>query len=782
MADANKAEKLAAARKKLKEFQQRNRQSPTSSPKDRDYDVSSPASVTSQTSSVDLKAGGQQQFESISFDSQPHFPPVSYNYSSEYNYQSPSGDGESGQINNVTNSFGGDPVYSHEHQTADSMPYYYNGAAATVSIISEEKHPELQRKFSTNSYDASNEITLRSQIAERDNTIASLQYQLQSLSLSANSNKDHELQSAVQDVESRWSSKVKELEEQLRVHAQTVNILVGEKTEYQSSLAKANESLKSKAGELDEAQQHLRSLQQKLNQTEAALNSVRTENSSKLEAVSESQRKFDELFGELKKTEIERDEHKQQASQLQQRINVTMQQVSMLQTELQEKQAQLTSTQVRLKQMGGSFKDSEDSSVFDELKAEKEKSAGLEKLIADMKSELSEKEQASQQYQQFVQQLNNQLSTLASKLQETTQENDKLKEQNEQMVEHVSSLESRLNKINQLNAHNPPPVDSKELEMVKEELKAAVEENGDWKRKIQEQETERLVYEESILRYQETIRRLEEERPDEKKLLAAMESDRVAAQRATAQNSKLKDQLLEMEQMKAQMIEQLHTYEARARQAQSLQECLIEAQNEIKNLKNQLIQKSHGAQVNGHDTGNEEESLSAEASKKLQDRFTDVMKKLADTADEKQRLEHLVLQLQGETETIGEYVTLYQQQRCLLRERAAEKDREIARMGTERDELLLELKKVGHLVLQLVNGQRDNNSVPLSEPKDYESVALEIADQVTTLLNKMEESSQESRKLTDEELMAMHSERNALSHNQDTLLPCPCCSGRLEVV
>jgi hypothetical protein len=38
---------------------------------------------------------------------------------------------------------------------------------------------------------------------------------------------------------------------------------------------------------------------------------------------------------------------------------------------------------------------------------------------------------------------------------------------------------------------------------------------------------------------------------------------------------------------------------------------------------------------------------------KLEERFTRTMKDVADLSDEKQRLEHLVLQLQGETETIG---------------------------------------------------------------------------------------------------------------------------------
>lgn len=67
---------------------------------------------------------------------------------------------------------------------------------------------------------------------------------------------------------------------------------------------------------------------------------------------------------------------------------------------------------------------------------------------------------------------------LLIQLQGSNQENERLKEQNEQMVEHVSSLESRLNKASQLNAHTAAPVaDNSELDQAKLELVNASEEN-----------------------------------------------------------------------------------------------------------------------------------------------------------------------------------------------------------------------------------------------------------------------------------------------------------------
>jgi len=41
---------------------------------------------------------------------------------------------------------------------------------------------------------------------------------------------------------------------------------------------------------------------------------------------------------------------------------------------------------------------------------------------------------------------------------------------------------------------------------------------------------------------------------------------------------------------------------------------------------------------------------------KLEQRFKETMEKVAELTDEKQKLEHLVLQLQSETETIGKLI------------------------------------------------------------------------------------------------------------------------------
>lgn len=49
-------------------------------------------------------------------------------------------------------------------------------------------------------------------------------------------------------------------------------------------------------------------------------------------------------------------------------------------------------------------------------------------------------------------------------------------------------------------------------------------------------------------------------------------------------------------------------------------------------------------------------NIDAEAMEKLQEKFTKTMAEVAELSEEKLRLEHLVLQLQDETETIGNII------------------------------------------------------------------------------------------------------------------------------
>ena len=72
--------------------------------------------------------------------------------------------------------------------------------------------------------------------------------------------------------------------------------------------------------------------------------------------------------------------------------------------------------------------------------------------------------------------------------------------------------------------------------------------------------------------------------------------------------------------------------------------------------------------------------------KRLEDKYTRVIRDTADPQDKIDHLEHL-MHVQGETNSIGGYVSLYRQQRSILRARLAEKDGYIYRFASERGDV-----------------------------------------------------------------------------------------------
>lgn len=86
----------------------------------------------------------------------------------------------------------------------------------------------------------------------------------------------------------------------------------------------------------------------------------------------------------------------------------------------------------------------------------------------------------------------------------------------------------------------------------------------------------------------------------------------------------------------------------------------------------------------------------------IQNKYTKVMKDKADLSDKADELEHTVLQLQGESETIGEYISLYHHQRALLQQREIQKNDYIAHLAKDREEMSSKLGELQTLMMQLL--------------------------------------------------------------------------------
>ncbi|XP_059607402.1 golgin subfamily A member 2 [Phlebotomus argentipes] len=184
-----------------------------------------------------------------------------------------------------------------------------------------------------------------------------------------------------------------------------------------------------------------------------------------------------------------------------------------------------------------------------------------------------------------------------------------------------------------------------------------------------------------------------------------------------------------------------------------------------------------------------------EAMHRLEERFRRTMNDIADLTEEKQRLEHLVTQLQGETETIGEYVTLYQTQRQLLKQREIEKDVQVQRIAADREEMKQKLMELNGLVELLLRQKNIDIPAEVKGALNGDSLATDEEER-----EKSSDDGQEVPKVpqitseaesgeTAERILSLLSEIKTNNLNTSNLVVppgvvhhCSCCSGKLITV
>ena len=94
---------------------------------------------------------------------------------------------------------------------------------------------------------------------------------------------------------------------------------------------------------------------------------------------------------------------------------------------------------------------------------------------------------------------------------------------------------------------------------------------------------------------------------------------------------------------------------------------------------------------------------------KLQQKFKKAMQDNVELSTEKEQLEHLVIQLQEETETIGEYITIYQHQRRQQKLNLAEKETQLQSLSRDREELKSKLSQLQLLVKHFIKAESKVN-------------------------------------------------------------------------
>ncbi|XP_032590268.1 golgin subfamily A member 2 isoform X2 [Drosophila grimshawi] len=165
----------------------------------------------------------------------------------------------------------------------------------------------------------------------------------------------------------------------------------------------------------------------------------------------------------------------------------------------------------------------------------------------------------------------------------------------------------------------------------------------------------------------------------------------------------------------------------------------------------------------------------AEAVEKLQSRFTTLISRVADLTEEKQSLEHLVLQLQSETETIGEYIALYQTQRRMLKQREYEKATQMRLLQAEREQLREKIDALNQLVGSLGLPADHMKPDETEQQKEQEQQLPVENENSQEIINKIQDIITEIK---------VNAEQSPTSLINPALPPgqVRCCQGKFEVV
>jgi len=96
-----------------------------------------------------------------------------------------------------------------------------------------------------------------------------------------------------------------------------------------------------------------------------------------------------------------------------------------------------------------------------------------------------------------------------------------------------------------------------------------------------------------------------------------------------------------------------------------------------------------------------------EAWRQLETRFIAAMNRVAALSSDKEQLEHLVTRLQDETETITDYIIMYQHQRKQQKLKMQEKDVQLQQLSMDKEKLQSKLADLHALVDKLVANKQE---------------------------------------------------------------------------
>eukprot|EP00118_Oscarella_pearsei_P008924 m.48530 g.48530 ORF g.48530 m.48530 type:complete len:874 (+) comp33886_c0_seq1:30-2651(+) len=637
------------------------------------------------------------------------------------------------------------------------------------------------------------------------------------------------------------------VKDQLKGHEQTVDILVEEKSELQNKLSSQSLTIQEKTTECQELMRRLQSSNQRTRQLEMAVEDAHSQLLQQKQYYELNVQTSSSLQSSVQKLKDQNEELNHQVSELANKLQAQGHNFVSLENQLKETRSKLSLSETLVRQLSAGGHDTgEREKAHQEMEAQnRQLFAQLTQASQSLQSLSAEREEMKRKFKEVADQYEGRTQVLTNQVSSLTNEKGLLLGHLQQQTAAVQDLQQKLDEAlrTQPAAPNRNEQAIEQLMSEKQDLMAKLaelaEENGtlqsvkdDMSAKIQECEV--------------SLKRLNEDAVDRSKLLSDMQNDKATISRALIQNKELKSQLEELQeafvkmsndkmqlatdlqtsrheatqltlqlnesqelpesfnetvefQQLQQQVDELQTDNANLtelveKQTETLQadrqdvhkddqvkEELYTAQETIRQLaeenialqnileqfrrmpkseeafdkdaidsagtvevtrqksmidslsasvrqlemernslfqqlvklreQNEVMQQQQQQQANG---SVQESSMNVQQLQmsfdQLQQQFVRVMREKAELSDEVQKMEHIIMQLEGETETIGEYIALYHHQRDQLREKFEQKDNYISSLSARLSQSQANFVKLESMLRQLQLQNRDNGA------------------------------------------------------------------------
>ncbi|KAM6316276.1 golgin subfamily A member 2 isoform 1-T1 [Podargus strigoides] len=364
----------------------------------------------------------------------------------------------------------------------------------------------------------------------------------------------NQLEKEKKEFEQKFSKEQAALREQLQVHIQTIGILVSEKSELQTALGHTQQAARQKSGEAENLAAHLHSSRQRVSELERTLSSISMQQKQSEKHNKELVKERDNLKLELYKRSKSSEEIKQQNSELSEKVHSLVSQNSAMKLDVEDLHKKLEMAELMIQQFSNQAGSLD---ANQQLQMALEEKASLETQVAQLSESLQQLQAERDQYveklkeersiwQQRVQQLSEQVQTMA-------EEKERHMAQIQELEANITELLSKSDKPMDIEPSSPAGPTAAELSLQEEVQRLLLEKeelHGQYQAQVRD--NEQLSHlnreqEERLLELEKTVQRYNEESVDRQQILEDMQSDKATISRALSQNRDLKEQLAELQ-------------------------------------------------------------------------------------------------------------------------------------------------------------------------------------------------------------------------------------------